>query len=76
MLFRSLHAEKLRLAAVPLDGITASRQTIADGSYPMPVRLCLFLPARPSSGATRFIAYVKSPPGQALLRSLGAEPAV
>lgn len=75
MTLLQLHAEKPKLAAVPLDGITGSRQTIADGSYPMPIRLCLVLPARPSSGATRFIAYVKSPPGQALLRSLGAEPA-
>lgn len=69
-----LRAERLKLAVVALDGIAPGSETLANESYPMPIRLCLFLPASPSSGAARFIAYVKSAPGKALLRGLGAEP--
>ncbi len=74
MTLLQLRTEKLKLSPVALDGIMAGPDTLANGSYPMPIRLCLVLPASPAPGASRFIAYVKSPAGQALLRGFGAEP--
>lgn len=74
MTLLQLRTEKLKLSPVALDGIEPSAETLANGRYPMPIRLCLVLSAKPSNDAQRFIAYVKSPPGQALLRSVGADP--
>lgn len=68
-------AERLRLRAVPLDGIAPSAQTLSDRTYPLPLRLCLLLSASPSAGATRIIDFVRSAEGQALTRAVGAEPA-
>jgi phosphate transport system substrate-binding protein len=75
MTLLQMRTEKLKLNPVALDGVIPSPETLLNGRYPMPIRLCLVLPANPGSDATRFIAYVKSPPGQALLRGFGAEPA-
>ena len=69
-----IQSERLRLRALTLDGIVPNAATIADRSYPLSYRVCLVLPATPSPAADRFIAYVKTADGRALLRSLGAEP--
>lgn len=74
MTLLQLRTEKLKLTPVVLDGIEPGPETLANRTYPMPIRLCLVLSARPSTGAQRFIAYVRSPPGQALLRGAGADP--
>lgn len=75
MTLLQLRTEKLKLNPVAIDGVAPSPETLVSGRYPMSIRLCLILPANPGNDATRFIAYVKSPPGQTLLRGFGAEPA-
>jgi phosphate transport system substrate-binding protein len=67
-----LRAENLPLAALPLDGVEASVASLADGSYPLPLRFCLLTagPARPV--AARFLAHLRTPQAAALLRELGA----
>lgn len=67
-----IRAEKLNLHPLLLDGVEASPQTVADGSYPLPFRICLLLPAQPSAAAQRFVAFVASPDGREVLLSLGA----
>lgn len=69
-----IRTEQLKLHPVPLDGVAPGPDTIAAGRYPMPFRICLLLRSQASSGATRFIAYVRSPAGRALWRDYGAEP--
>lgn len=71
MTLLQLRSEKLPLHALALDGVHPE----TDARYPMRVRLCLVLRASPRPEAARFIAHVRSPAGQALLRELGAEPA-
>lgn len=74
MTLLQMRTEKLKLNPVALDGVVPSPETVNNGRYPMPIRLCLILPRAPHADAARFIAYVKSPLGQALLRASGAEP--
>jgi phosphate transport system substrate-binding protein len=64
-----LRAEKLSLRPVPLDGVTPSTDTVADGTYPFPFRICLLLPAQPSPAGQRFVSYVMSREGSDKLRS-------
>jgi phosphate transport system substrate-binding protein len=74
MTMLQISGEKLNLRAVALDGVVPSAATLADKSYPMSATVCLVLPATPTAAANRFVAYLKSESGQALLKSLGATP--
>jgi phosphate transport system substrate-binding protein len=67
-----LRAEELPLRPLPLDGVEPSAETLADGSYPFPYRICLLLPAQPSAAGQRFVSFVASPEGRNTLRALGA----
>jgi len=67
-----LRAERLALRPLPLDGVEPTAETVADGSYPFPFRICLLLPARPSAAGQRFVSFVTSPEGRDMLLSLGA----
>jgi len=67
-----LRAEKLALRPVPLDEVEPSVETVADGSYPLPYRVCLLLPAQPSAAGQRFVSFVAAPEGRNTLRKLGA----
>lgn len=67
-------AEKLNLRALALDGVMPTAETIADKSYPFPLRICLVLSASPSAELTKFLEHVRSPEGQAILRSLDTVP--
>ncbi len=69
-----IRSEKLPLQPVPLDGVVPSAETLADGTYPFAMRVCLILPAEPSPGAQQLVRQFGSPEGHALLRRLGAEP--
>jgi phosphate transport system substrate-binding protein len=69
-----LRSEGLPLRTVRLDGVEPSAETLADGSYPFSLRICLILPAEPTPGALEVVRQVRSEEGQALFRSLGAEP--
>lgn len=74
MTLLQLRTEKLKLQPVTFDGVEPTPENVASGRYRLPIRLCLVLPAHPSSTAVKFVTYVKSPPGQALLRASGAAP--
>ena len=67
-----VRAEKLSLRPLPLDGVVPSTDTVADGTYPFPFRICLLLPAQPSAAGQRFVSYAMSREGRDTLRSLGA----
>ncbi len=54
--------------------MTPGRKTLADGTYPMPLKVCFLLPARPAAGAAKFIAFMRSPAGQEIIRENGGEP--
>ena len=56
-----------------IDGIAATRQTLADGTYKMRRPLYLVYPVDPNKvapGIKAFIEFVKGPDGQAILNSL------
>ena len=67
-------AERLDLKPLTLDGVAPSLATVADNTYPMNSRVCFLHAASPNPIATRFMAHLKSPAGQDLMRSLGAMP--
>ncbi|EHN74888.1 ABC transporter binding lipoprotein [Streptomyces coelicoflavus ZG0656] len=56
-----------RLTAVTLDGIEASPENIATGKYPMSRPLYLITDGKPEGTAKKFIDYVLSAKGQALM---------
>ncbi|MBE0530436.1 MAG: substrate-binding domain-containing protein [Rhodospirillales bacterium] len=67
-------AEKLALLPLALDGVDPGPKTLADGTYPMPTRVCFLLPAKAAPGAAKFIAFARSPAGQKIIRDHGGEP--
>lgn len=69
-----IKAERLKLFALPIDGVAPGPKTLADGTYPMPNRVCFLLPAKPAPGAAKFIAFMHSPAGQEIIRENGGEP--
>lgn len=74
MTMLQLYGEKLNLRPVALDGVMPSAATLADKTYSLSATVCVVLPSTPKPAAARFIAYLKSDAGQALLTSLGATP--
>ncbi len=70
MTLLQLRSERRALHPLAVDGIHPETDT----RYPPRVRLCLVLRTEPRAEVARFVAHVRSPPGQALLRELGAEP--
>ena len=74
MTLLQLRAERLDLRVLDLDGIAASAATIANRSYPFPIRICALLPAEPAAAAARFVAHLRSAAGKTIIESLGATP--
>lgn len=74
MTLLQMRAERLDLRVLPLDGVAASTETLANGSYPFSVRVCIVLPDRAKPAATKFAAQFQSASGHALIRSLDATP--
>lgn len=70
-----IRAEGLALHPLALDGVVPSRTTLADSTYPFPLRVCLVTRADPSSAVVSFLNHIKSAPAQAALRALDAIPA-
>jgi phosphate transport system substrate-binding protein len=66
--------EKLHL--VGLDGIEATEETVADGSYPLRRNLNLVFPGAVDPLGERILAYLASPAGSVLLGELGFTPIV
>lgn len=69
-----IRAERLKLFALSIDGVTPGPKTLADGTYPMPLRVCFLLPAKASPAAADYIAFMHSPAGQEIIREHGGEP--
>jgi phosphate transport system substrate-binding protein len=74
MTLLQIRAERLDVRPLRLDGVAPTSETVANKTYPFPLRVCALLPANPSPAATRFIEHLKSSSGQALLRSFDAVP--
>ena len=66
-----IRAEELTLTPVSVNGVEPKSSTLADGSYPMPIRVCFLLPARPTAGAEKFVKLLQSPVGQEEVRRNG-----
>jgi phosphate transport system substrate-binding protein len=65
-------AEQLDLVTLPFDGVTATAETIANKTYPFPIRICLAVANESTPAVARFIAHLRAPAGKALIESLGA----
>ena len=63
--------EKRRLKALALDGVVPSIETIADGRYRLKKELLLVTGPKSSPAAQRFVAFVRSPAAQGILRQNG-----
>ncbi len=67
-----VRAEDVPLTPIAVNGIRPTATTIADGSYPMPMSLCVVLPAAPAAAADRFVLFLRSPPARELAAAYGA----
>ena len=65
-------SERPGVRVLDLDGVAPTAASIADGSYPLPVRVCFAVPATPSAGAQRFVEFANSEAGRAILRGFEA----
>jgi phosphate transport system substrate-binding protein len=63
--------EGRRLRLVSLDGVAPSLDALENGTYPFHKTLHFVLRAEASPSADKFIAFIKSPEGRALLRKTG-----
>jgi phosphate transport system substrate-binding protein len=72
MTLLQVKAEHLDLNVLPLDGISPSAQTLANKTYPFPLRLCLVVSNRKQPASERFVAHLRSTAGTDLIESLGA----
>jgi phosphate transport system substrate-binding protein len=69
-----IRAERLNLRTIPLDGVPATAETLANQTYPLSMRVCVVIASSPTPSAARFVAHLRSAPAQALLQTLGAAP--
>jgi phosphate transport system substrate-binding protein len=56
------------------EGVVPSVRALASGAYPLAKTLRLVLPSRPTRGALRFLAWLRSPAGRELLERTGNLP--
>lgn len=68
-------SEKRALRIISLDGITPSVRTMADRSYPYSKTFFMMTKNNPSAAVRRFIDFVRSPAGAAILAKNGQEAA-
>lgn len=64
--------EAIRLLA--LDGVAPSKQTVADGSYPLRRTLYLLFPGEPDETGRRILAHLAGERGRAIMTGLGFVP--
>jgi phosphate transport system substrate-binding protein len=65
-------AERLDLTVLTLDGVPATAQTLANKTYPFPLRICMVVSNEAAPPVARFIAHLRSTAGQSLIESFGA----
>ena len=63
--------EQRPLRMVSIDGVAPSVETLESGAYPFSKTIYFVLPARKNSSADGFVAFLRSPAGQAILRDAG-----
>jgi phosphate transport system substrate-binding protein len=63
--------ERRNLRLVSIDGVPPSLEGLENGSYPFSKPLYFVLPAQKKPAADRFMAFIRSPAGQAVLRETG-----
>jgi len=64
-------SEKRQLHMLPLNGVTPSVQTLADGTYPYYKEYFLVTGPKAAPAAKKFIEFIKSGEGHAILNKLG-----
>lgn len=69
-----LLSEKRRARWIPIGGLAPSVEALADGTYPYAKPLYFVLPPHPSDSVLAFIAFIRSPRGEAILRANGQLP--
>ncbi len=67
-------SERRRLKALAFNGVAPTAEAIADGSYPMTKSFYLVTSPKPSELVRSFLAFVRSPAGQSVLRRTGHLP--
>ena len=72
MTLLQLKAERLNLTVLTLDDVPATARTLANKTYPFPLRICMVVANQPAPPVARFIAHLRSAAGQSLIESLGA----
>ena len=72
MTLLQLRAEQRRLRTVALDGVQPTLANVAHGTYPLALKLCLVTREPPSGELVKFLAYLTSASGEALMNRLGA----
>ena len=72
MTLLQVRAERLDLTVLPLDGVNATVQTLADKTYPLPIHVCIMTQSDPTPATARFVAHFRSAAGKAVIESLGA----
>ena len=72
MTLMQMQSERLALRALPFEGVTPTPQTIADRTYPLLIQGCAVIHRIASAEVQKFIVYMKSTVGQALVRQHGA----
>ena len=66
-----IRTERRPLKALTLDGVTASRATLASGRYPLAKDVWLVTAAKPAETTRKFVDFVRSERGRKLLHELG-----
>ena len=66
-----IRTEERNLRLVQVDGVSPSLSALEDGTYPYSKTLLFVLPAKPKPAVERFIIFLRSAAGQALLRRTG-----
>jgi phosphate transport system substrate-binding protein len=64
-------SENRKIKALSLDGVAPSARNVANGSYPLVMRLYLVTRRNPAEPVRKFIAFVQSEPGKRLLEESG-----
>jgi len=66
-----IRSENRKMKALSLDGVAPSPKNVANGSYPLLMRLYLVTRRNPAEPVRKFIAFVQSEPGKRLLEESG-----
>jgi phosphate transport system substrate-binding protein len=67
-----IKSERLDLTVLTLDDVPATARTLANKTYPLPLRICAVISNEAAPPVVRFIAHLRSTAGQSLIESLGA----